>query len=190
MKEEFCIMPDNPPYIEIWKDIPEYEGLYQVSNLGNVRSLTFRNNIVTKKRKKPLLMKYSIRSGYYTVNLRNKNGRKSYQVHRLVAQSFIDNQDNKPFVNHKDFNRKNNIVSNLEWCTQKENVRWSIDNMKHSKKFKNKLNEQYIRKRNNKYELTLKKKYIGTYNTLEEAINVKNKIIKGNEYYEKINNIK
>ena len=184
MKEEKCIMPDNPPYIEIWKDIKGYEGLYQVSNIGNVRSLMFRNNKIKKKRNKPLLMKYSKRSGYYIVNLRKNSIRKSHQVHRLVAEAFLKKEKNKDIVNHKDFNRLNNNVNNLEWCTQKENVNWSIEKLKHSKKFKNKLNEQYIRKKGNIYELTLKKKYIGTYKTFEEALRKKKKIIKGDSYYE------
>ena len=171
-------------YKEIWKDISGYEGLYQVSNKGNVRSLMFRNNITSKKRKKPLLLKFSKRSGYYTVNLRKNSERKSFQVHRLVAEAFLNKEKNKNIVNHKDFNRLNNKVENLEWCTQKENVNHSVCNMKHSKKFKNKLNEQYIRQKNNKYELTLKKKYIGTYKTFEEAKNIKKELIKGDKYYE------
>lgn len=184
MKEEYCIMNDNPPYIEIWKDIKGYEGLYQVSNLGRVRSLIFRNNKIIKKRKNPLIMKFSKRSGYYNVNLRNNKDRKSFQVHRLVAETFIKKEKNKNIVNHKDFNKLNNNVNNLEWVNQKENIHWSIENMKHAKKCKNKLNEQYIRKKGKSYELTLKKTYIGTYKTLKEALKIKNELIKGDKYYE------
>lgn len=166
---------------EIWKDIKEYEGLYQISNLGRVRSLTFRNNKCLTKRKIPLIMKPNIRSGYYIINLRKNNIRVSKQIHRLVAEAFIPNPQNKSIVNHKDFNKQNNNIDNLEWCSQKENVLWSVKNMKHSKNTK--VKNQYIKKKWNKYELTLKKKYIGAYNTLEEAINVRNKMIGGDEYY-------
>ena len=157
---------------EIWKDIKGFDGLYQVSNLGQVKSLRYNKN-----------MAFTVRSGYYNILLRKNGKRFSKQIHRLVAETFIPNPLNKPFVNHLDFNRKNNVETNLEWVTQKENVNWSINAMKHSKKCKNKLNEQYIKRKYNKYELTLKKKYIGLYNTLEEAVKVRNKLIEGDDYY-------
>lgn len=167
---------------EIWKTIKDYEN-YEVSNYGRVRSLIFKNNNTCKKREKPLIMKFSKRSGYYVINLRNENGRKSFQVHRLVAKAFLKEDTKRKFVNHKDENRLNNKVDNLEYCTQKENVNWSKRKSQHCKKFKSKLNEQYIRMKYNKYELTLKKKYIGLYDTLEEAIIVRNRLIKGDAYY-------
>ena len=167
---------------EIWKIIKDYEN-YEVSNYGRVRSLIFKNNNTCKKRKKPLIMKFSKRSGYYVINLRNENGRKSFQVHRLVAKAFLKEDTKRKFVNHKDENRLNNKVDNLEYCTQKENANWSKHKLQHCKKFKSKLNEQYIRMKYNKYELTLKKKYIGLYDTLEEAIIVRNRLIKGDAYY-------
>jgi hypothetical protein len=98
---------------EIWKDIPDYEGLYQVSNLGDIRSL---------KRKKAINLLPSIGTdGYYRLNL-HKNGGKTSSIHRIVAQAFIPNPDNKPQVNHKDGNKLNNHFDNLEWCTPKENT--------------------------------------------------------------------
>lgn len=99
---------------EIWKDIEEYEGLYQVSNIGIVRSL--RNNIILKSKIE--------RSGYERVVLSVNNIPKDYSVHRLVANAFIQNPNNYPIVNHKDENRTNNRVDNLEWCTQKYNVNY------------------------------------------------------------------
>ena len=95
--------------MEIWKDIKNYEGYYQVSNFGNIRSL--------HKRNKYNLMKLPIKRGYYQIGLRKDGTRKFCQVHRLVAQAFIDNPLNLPQVNHKDENKLNNIVDNLEWCT-------------------------------------------------------------------------
>lgn len=101
---------------EIWKNIRDYEGLYQVSNLGRVKSL---GNNKTKKEK---IMKPSVnKSGYLLICL-SKNGYiKNYLVHRLVAQAFIPNPYDLPQVNHKDEDKTNNVVSNLEWCDQKYN---------------------------------------------------------------------
>ena len=99
---------------EIWKDIEGYEGLYQVSNMGRVRSL--RRNII---------LKIKIGSnGYERVVLSVNNIPKGYSIHRLVANTFIPNPDNYPIVNHKDENKTNNRVDNLEWCTQKYNVNY------------------------------------------------------------------
>ncbi len=102
---------------EIWKDIPDYEGLYQISNLGNVRSI--KNDIYTLKQNDD-------GKGYKKVRL-CKNGKiKSFRVHRLVAQAFIDNPNNYPEVNHKDYNRSNNAIYNLEWSNRKDNMEYSV----------------------------------------------------------------
>ena len=103
---------------EIYKDIEGYEGLYQVSNLGNVKSL--KNN----KTKKEKVLKLAIRNGYLKVDLCKNNKKKTYNVHRLVAKAFIENNNNYYFVNHKDECRTNNVVENLEWCTQKYNCNY------------------------------------------------------------------
>ena len=102
---------------EIWKDVKGYEGLYQVSSLGKIKSLYNKQN-----------MKPYIHNGYSRITL-HKNGQcKMNMVHRLVAQAFIDNPLNKPCVNHIDFNRSNNNVENLEWCTYSENQNHSFKN--------------------------------------------------------------
>ena len=104
---------------EVWKDIKGYEGKYQISNLGRVKSL---GNLQTKKEK---LLKTNIRNGYYTAYLYKNNEKKSLLCHRLVAEAFIPNPDNLPQVNHKDENKLNNRVDNLEWCTIKYNINYS-----------------------------------------------------------------
>ena len=103
---------------EIWKDIPGYEGLYQVSNFGRVKSL-----------RKAIIMSIRInKKGYSTIGL-SKNGvfnRKS--IHRLVAEAFIPNPDNLPQVNHKDEVKTNNCVENLEWCDNYYNLMYGTGN--------------------------------------------------------------
>ena len=108
---------------EIWKDISNYEGLYQVSNLGNIRSLNRYTNGRNSKRliKGKILKVFKDKDGYMNVNLYKNAEIKQFKVSRLVAQAFIPNIDNKPQVNHIDGNRYNNQVSNLEWCTSREN---------------------------------------------------------------------
>ena len=115
---------------QIWKDIPGYEGLYQVSNTGQIRSLNYR-----RTGKKQILKQYINNTGYKQVALRKNNKVKWYLVHRLVAQAFIPNPHNYPIINHKDENPANNAVWNLEWCTMDYNIDYS-KNKKMEKQFK------------------------------------------------------
>ena len=103
---------------EIWKDIVGYEGLYQVSNLGRVKSVK-RNKILSQKHNW---------DGYLRIQLWRNNKNKYVSIHRLVAEAFIENPNKKPFINHIDGNKQNNNVDNLEWCTQKENIKHAFDN--------------------------------------------------------------
>ena len=105
---------------EIWKDIKGYEKLYQVSNLGNVRRIKFINNR-TQKDKIKMLKLIKDKKGYLKINLWKNNKSKMFLVHRIVAETFILNPNNLPQVNHKDENKSNNCVENLEWCSQKYN---------------------------------------------------------------------
>lgn len=109
---------------EIWKDIPGYECLYQVSNLGSVRSL----DRTVKKAGQPdaylkgrEIKQFTDHKGYRVVTLSKDCKLKQIKVHRLVLMAFIPNPDNLPQVNHKDGNKKNNCVENLEWCTNDYN---------------------------------------------------------------------
>lgn len=95
---------------EIWKDVVGFEGLYMVSNYGRVK------NCRTGK-----IMKPFERKGYLRIGLTKNHKQIKYPVHRLVAMAFIPNPNNLPFVNHKDENKFNNCVDNLEWCTAQYN---------------------------------------------------------------------
>lgn len=106
---------------EVWKDIVGYEGLYQVSNLGRVKSLNYY------KTKTPAILKLRIahkRYNYMDITLCKNGVKKRHKVHRLVAMAFIPNPNNLPQINHKDCDVTNNCVDNLEWCTAKYNINY------------------------------------------------------------------
>lgn len=115
---------------EIWKDVIGYEGLYQVSNLGRVKSLpkfhcTSKNYSSLGYYSKEKILKPIIGvQGYLYVNLYKEKRHNFKRIHQLVAQAFISNHENLPFVNHKDENVANNNVDNLEWCTNKYNLNY------------------------------------------------------------------
>ena len=105
---------------EIWKDIEGYEGLYQVSNNGFIRSLDKFDSIGRRIKGKHIKTQES-RFGYYRVSLCREGKVTTHSVHRLVAQTFIPNTDNKPEIDHINTNRTDNRVENLRWVTRKEN---------------------------------------------------------------------
>ena len=115
--------------VTVWKSIPGYEGLYEVNNHGQVKSLYYRGNFESK-----ILKPGKDRGGYLYVNL-HKNGKaKNYRIHRLVAEAFLSNPENLPCINHKDENKENNCLSNLEWCSYEYNINYGTRNERASKK--------------------------------------------------------
>lgn len=117
--------------VEIWKDITGFEGIYQISNYGNVKSLEriTQGEFGDRHLKEKLLKPFKTYQGYNRITL-NLDKQKHFFVHRLVAEAFIPNTENKPFVNHKDGIRDNNYYKDLEWCTSSENMIHSIDILK------------------------------------------------------------
>ena len=142
--------------MEEWKSIPGYEGLYEVSSYGRVKRLEGYDRFNRKIVNKLLKPSYNT-SGYYIVHLYNNGFMKSKLLHRLVAQAFIPNPDNLPEVNHKDEDRTNNSVENLEWCNRKYNcnfgtlqqrrIQTNINNGKYSEPIKRKEHrKEYLKK--------------------------------------------
>ena len=111
---------------ENWKDISGYEGLYQVSDMGRVKSICshvrLQNGELMKK--KPHILKPQNRCGYRCVNLFKDGSIHTVNIHRLVTESFLPNPHNYPVVNHKDENKTNNNVGNLEWCSHAYNLNY------------------------------------------------------------------
>ena len=114
---------------EIWKDIIDYTGLYQVSNFGRIKSL--KKEKIMKQRKD--------KDGYLLIDLHKNSKKKTFKVHRLVAQAFIPNPNNLLQINHIDEIKQNNSVNNLEWCSQKYNVNYGSCIKKSSEKHNKKI---------------------------------------------------
>lgn len=114
---------------EIWKDIRNYEGLYQISNLGRIKSISRKVRCKNYKREvKEKILKLNKNKNYMQIALSKNCICKTFLVHRLVAETFIENPKNLLEVNHKDGNKHNNSVNNLEWCSRIENMRHAKDN--------------------------------------------------------------
>ena len=166
---------------EVWKEIPDYEGLYMVSNMGRVKSLDrivpFKRGgpNATKKVKGQILIQGLTNTKRLQVKFWKNSDYKHFYVHRLVAMAFIPNPNNLPEVNHKDFNPVNNRADNLEWMT-------SYDNIIDYKKAFSKTGEMHItfEKDTKKYRLRIpingKTKFFGRYETLQKAIEAKRSI--------------
>lgn len=124
---------------EEWRDIKGYEDLYQVSNLGRVRSLDrYEFFSLGKRFRKGIIIKSSEdKNGYNRVSLTKDGKQKFFFVHRLVAEAFIPNPNNLPFINHKDEVKYNNCVDNLEWCTHEYNMNYGNRLQKCSKSLTN-----------------------------------------------------
>lgn len=123
---------------EDWKDIKGYEGLYQISNLGRIKSVERHDTLGRHVRERKLKFQ-SNKDGYLNVTLRSNNVKKTYLVHRLVAKTFIPNPHGFPEINHKDTIRNNCMASNLEWCDRKYNVNYADAKEKIIKKHQKKV---------------------------------------------------
>lgn len=155
---------------EIWKDVDGYEGLYQVSNFGRIKSLEFlkgAKNGSFQKSPSKILKQTTNQKGYNVVVLyKNKKG-KMFQVHRLVALAFIPNPENLPVINHKDENPQNCSVDNLEWCTQKYNCQYS--NNKHDERHKHYEHKGSCKPKKAIIQYDLDDNYIAEYQSIREA---------------------
>lgn len=148
---------------EIWKPIKGYEGYYEVSNLGRVRSV---ERIVERKdgsirRYKGKILSPCFPHGYAHVNLARNGKYKSVKVHRLVAESFIPNPNNYSEINHKNEIKDDNRVSNLEWCSRKYNCNYG----NRASKFIQSKSKEIV-------QLTLEGDYISKYKSIKEASEV------------------
>lgn len=149
--------------MEIWKDVVGYEGYYQVSNFGNIRSVdrviySDKLHIGTKRELKSKMLKPYVNShGYLALTLTKNSNEKSVRVHRLVAEAFIKNPNNYDQINHIDGNKTNNKVENLEWCNNQHNVNHA---------YKNGLTKHYTRSIK---QYDLKGNYIQTFESIAKA---------------------
>ena len=176
---------------EEWRDIAGYEGFYQVSNLGGVRSLdreqrqlSRHGTMMTKMYRGTAITPTDNGNGYMIVGLKKGGKRKSYYVHRLVADAFIPNPDCCEQVNHKDYDKRNNSAANLEWVSQVENIRYSRTNMEkpRAKTKQTSTGERYITKKGDRWRLNIQRKSLKVdrrFRTIEEAVAARVVIIGG-----------
>ena len=166
---------------EIWKDVKDYEGLYQVSNLGRVKSLERKswNGYKWFIKKERILKPRPLKAGYLKVSLSKDGIVKDFLIHRLVAIAFIPNPNNLPEVNHKDENKGNNWYCNLEWCDGKYNINYgtAIERSKNNKPNMSGENNPMYGK-SGKYspnskkivQLTLDNEFIRVWDSISEAV--------------------
>jgi hypothetical protein len=172
--------------MELWKDVKGYEGCYQVSNLGNIRSLDRRvvnhQGGTTRICKGGLMTPFDNGHGYLVIALCKDNKRKNHYMHRLVADAFVENPDEKNIINHLDYNTKNNNAGNLEWCTQVENVRYSVEHLRkpRSKCKPTLTGHKHIGFRYGRFRVHIDTKGVDrTFATIESAIAFRDKVLEG-----------
>lgn len=164
--------------VEQWKDIKGFEGLYQISSLGRVKSLNYRRSGKTK-----ILKLNKHKFGYLHIQLHKDNKNFTYRVHRLVAEAFIPNSDNKPCIDHINTIRTDNRVENLRWVTHIENMNNPLTLEKHIK------NSSYKRRNNNTNRDTHYKKPIIQFTLDGELVRVWNSVAEAEKYYGNKKNI-
>lgn len=157
--------------IEIWKKIEGYRK-YEVSSFGRIRSITNTGKI-------KILRPQANKKGYLRIWLSEKGIKKRFLIHRLIAQAFIPNPHGKKEINHIDFDRSNNHISNLEWITHKENCIHSSNNARKSalKAKHSKTGQHYIYKRNNSFRFSFKegdKFKTKQFKNIDDAITYRN----------------
>lgn len=168
---------------EIWKDVIGFEGLYQVSNLGRVRSIDRivpNREGVYLRRLGQIKKSHPNKQGYLRVNLsEGTKGAKNIAkfVHRLVAEAFIPNPENKPQVNHIDLNKANNRIDNLEWVTSRENARHAVNNgryhsgrgIKHSEEHKKRISDGHRKRSKAVLQFSKDDQFIAEFGSAAEA---------------------
>ena len=154
---------------EIWKDIPGYEGLYKISSNGDVLSLR------SGKLRKPVAQAH----GYLSVSLSGKDHKKKrFYIHRLVATAFLGDPPSMNYeINHKDLDKANNTVDNLEWCTRKENMRHAYfsgqTNYKRPKRCDNTTGYKGVSKCSGGFQANINGRYLGWSKDLQEAVRIR-----------------
>lgn len=180
---------------EEWKPIKGYEGFYEISNRGRVKRIKQLREIghsPNRIRKfydvDRLLNPWDNGHGYKVISLIKDGRRKNHYVHRLVGEHFIPNPYNLEEINHKDFNRANNRVENLEWCDRSYNAYYSIERYKKPKNAQlGATGEKYIIKRIKNGNIRYRVKMFGCsekqFLSLDDAIKYRNEVLKNEEYY-------
>ncbi len=145
---------------EIWKPIEDFKDKYEISNLGRIKNIQ-TNHILR------MTNRYG---GYFSIILYDKTHKRSTRIHREVAKAFIPNPNNYPCVNHKDLNKQNNCVTNLEWCTYSYNTKDAMNKGVDIMSGFNKYNKnKFYNKYGNIYQLNKNKNVINIFKTLDEA---------------------
>lgn len=168
---------------EEWRFIQGYGDRYLVSNFGRVKSVKMWDvNAMAYVPADRLMTPTDNGHGYLIVSLRDGKKRKNHYVHRLVATAFVDNPRSLKYVNHIDFNTRNNAANNLEWCTQRDNILHSCDRMKHPKTITHSnTGERYItfREKANRFRVIVSGKEYGSFASLKGAIKKRDSVLKG-----------
>lgn len=181
--------------MEEWRSINGYEGLYEVSNLGRIRSLDryvshSKNSDYKVLRRGKILADADNGSGYRYISLIKDGTKKNYYVHRLVADAFLERETGQTEIDHKDHNRANNRASNLQWITHRENIQRSAHLMRGIRKSWKvpASGEKYIRKRERRNKVSYSVeisilKTCKTFSSIEEAIKYRNEVLERSGLY-------